>query len=429
MKSMAFIEIILPPQMGDATSESLLGDSEQLTNNTLKAMPLVVNSGNLANSTKKAMPASLRSYPGGLSNSMNTSACATIKKATHLCQLGKKIVRASEVPSFIILGVQKSGTTSLFHYLRNHPDVLPPLNFLKKAGEGKSFEVHFFDRTKVFAEQKDTSTEEEFYCKKRQKYIRKHFQGGKISKAAKEGRNLMTFDKTPIYLVKNLHSQPELISKTVPWAKYIVILRNPVDRAYSQFMMGKKTHITNPADFDFAVRKELVLLEKVGLITLPDAVFLPKNSTITSTASPAASHEFKFTFPIRSAVNETKVFSDVFKQNLCLQRGFYAIQLQAWIDALPHPEQMLVLNSDDLKRSPSDVYRRILCHVGLPEHNQPAVKKAHNARRQMAIPMWNTTRELLEALFLPQNADLGRLLGKEWAGVWGSGPVEGKEML
>jgi len=388
-------------------------------------MPLVVHSGNLTNSTRKAMPVSLRSYPGGLTNSTNTNACATNKKSMHVCHQGKTFVRTPKIPSFIILGAQKSGTTSLFHYLIQHPNVVPPLNFLKKNGEGKSFEVHFFDRGGFFAERKNsTTTEEEFYCSKRQKYFRRNFQVGKIKNAAQKGRNLMTFDKTPTYLVKSLHSQPELISKTVPWAKYIVILRNPVDRAYSHYKMVTKGNMTNPAEFDSAVREELGLLQKVGLITVPDAVLVPHNSTLPSMASPAAPHEFKFTFPIRSAMDETKVFSDVFKNNLYLIRGFYAIQLRAWINALPHPEQILVLNSKDLERSPNDVYRRILCHVGLPEHNLSAGRKKFNARRSPTKPMWNTTRKLLEALFRPQNADLDRLLGKEWAGVWGSVTVE-----
>ncbi|HVD33452.1 MAG TPA: hypothetical protein VNC19_07735, partial [Gemmatimonadales bacterium] len=39
------------------------------------------------------------------------------------------------LPSALIIGAQRSGTTSLFNYLVQHPDVLPPL--------GK--EIHYFD--------------------------------------------------------------------------------------------------------------------------------------------------------------------------------------------------------------------------------------------------------------------------------------------
>jgi hypothetical protein len=63
-----------------------------------------------------------------------------------------------------------------------------------------------------------------------------------------DGRNpVITFDKTPVYI--HLKDCPQYVAKTCPWGvKILVLVRNPVDRAYSQHEMdiARKPHLYAP---------------------------------------------------------------------------------------------------------------------------------------------------------------------------------------
>jgi len=118
------------------------------------------------------------------------------------------------LPEFIIIGAQKSGTSSLYAYLSQHPQIQS--GFLK--------EVHFFDgglnpRVDTF--------------KKGERWYRSHFplnnklQGGK-----------KTFEATPEYLFNPL--VPERIAQLLPGVKLIVCLRNPTERAISHYFHERK---------------------------------------------------------------------------------------------------------------------------------------------------------------------------------------------
>jgi len=105
------------------------------------------------------------------------------------------------LPNFIICGTQKGGTTSLYNYLKEHPQIyLPP----KK-------EIHFFD----------------LYFKRSIEWYRKHFIGAESQRFKAIG------EATPSYMY--LEEVAERIHNTLPEVKLIFILRNPVDRAYSHY--------------------------------------------------------------------------------------------------------------------------------------------------------------------------------------------------
>jgi hypothetical protein len=106
------------------------------------------------------------------------------------------------LPSALIIGAQRSGTTSLFNYLAEHPRVLPPL--------GK--EIHYFD----------------FYYPLGIKYYR-----GRFPYRHRLRPGVMTVDATPYYLAHPL--VPERAARLLPEAKLIAVLRNPVDRALSHY--------------------------------------------------------------------------------------------------------------------------------------------------------------------------------------------------
>ncbi len=122
-----------------------------------------------------------------------------------------------KLPTFLIVGVQKAGTTSIYGYLKEHPQVyMSPIK-----------ETNFFgtDWEKKIEKKPDTGTRKrinswERYCEL--------FIDVKDEIAIGEA--------SPNYLA-NYKTSSEMIQRYVPDVKMIAILRNPVDRAYSDYLM------------------------------------------------------------------------------------------------------------------------------------------------------------------------------------------------
>jgi LPS sulfotransferase NodH len=106
------------------------------------------------------------------------------------------------LPSLLILGAQRSGSTSLFNYLVQHPDVLPPL--------GK--EIHYFD----------------LHYERGLNWYR-----GRFPYAHRLRGGTLTLDASPYYLLHPL--APERAARLLPGAKLVALLRNPVERALSHY--------------------------------------------------------------------------------------------------------------------------------------------------------------------------------------------------
>lgn len=109
--------------------------------------------------------------------------------------------------AFVIAGTQKAGTTALDFYCRKHPSLIM----------AKDKEVHFFDNDYLFSKQIDY------------KYYHNHFK----SKVFKN--KYLYGEATPIYMYWD--SVPERICQYNKNMKWIIILRNPIDRAWSQWNM------------------------------------------------------------------------------------------------------------------------------------------------------------------------------------------------
>lgn len=106
------------------------------------------------------------------------------------------------LPSALIIGAQKGGTTSLFSYLVLHPDVVEPA--VK--------EIHYFD----------------LHYARGALWYRGQFP------YRRELRNgALTVDGSPYYL---LHPRvPERVARLLPRVRLIALLRNPIDRAVSHY--------------------------------------------------------------------------------------------------------------------------------------------------------------------------------------------------
>lgn len=113
------------------------------------------------------------------------------------------------LPNFIIIGAQKAGTTSLFHYICQHPQVFA----------NNSKEIHFFDRHHQLGAN----------------WYRSHFP---LAGRLQPGRRSRMGEATPYYLC-HPHA-PGRIAALLPKVKLIAVLRHPVERAISHYFHEKK---------------------------------------------------------------------------------------------------------------------------------------------------------------------------------------------
>jgi hypothetical protein len=114
-------------------------------------------------------------------------------------------------PDFLVIGAQRSGTSSLFRALSEHPQVVPPA--LK--------ELHHFDHDHPWPHFA-------YRC-----YFPRRDAIEQRSKEA--GAPVLTGEGTPNYLFHV--DAPARIARALPDARFVVVLREPVARAWSHYRM------------------------------------------------------------------------------------------------------------------------------------------------------------------------------------------------
>jgi hypothetical protein len=142
------------------------------------------------------------------------------------------------MPNFLIIGAMKSGTTALYHYLRQHPQI-----YMSPKKEPRFFALE--GKKPDFRGPKDQErvnlgsiTNVETYRALFQEVLGETAVG----------------EATPLYLYSP--EAPKRIQHYIPDAKLIAILRNPIDRAYSSFMHCTRLGREPLRDFTRALQEE-----------------------------------------------------------------------------------------------------------------------------------------------------------------------------
>jgi hypothetical protein len=154
-----------------------------------------------------------------------------------------KVNLDKQLPNFIVLGTAKAGTSSLYAYLKQHPDVyLSPtteLNFF--AHEGRDLDFHGPGDLKYIWDDSLVTTYDD-YCKQFEG-VHREIAIGEIS-------------------THNLYAEqaPTLIKRYVPNVKMIAILRQPADRAFSAFAHMIRDGREEIKDFRAALARELTCI-------------------------------------------------------------------------------------------------------------------------------------------------------------------------
>jgi Sulfotransferase domain. len=154
------------------------------------------------------------------------------------------------LPNFLLIGAAKSGTTSLFYYLKQHPDIYmspikEPAYFLFKDGINKTVIP------------KNLVSDKYYKARERNEFAQFNFQ--KYTELFEGSTSQKIIGEATIQYLMSPDS-PKLIHEMIPDVKLLVILRNPYDAAYSEYKMTQNASEWNE-DVSFM---DLLKLEDVS---------------------------------------------------------------------------------------------------------------------------------------------------------------------
>lgn len=256
------------------------------------------------------------------------------------------------LPDFLVIGAQKSGTSSLFRYLDQHPQV---------RGSAPK-EVHYFSGGR------DPAVDAYALGPR---WYRAHFP-----RRAEMAPGMRVFEATPLYL---LHPQAAArIHALVPGVKLVAVLRNPTDRAISHYFHNVRDNDRR------AFREELGPGEAM------------------------AAEEARLA-PVLAAGDYR---SEVFRVASYKARGRYLEQLRRYTALFP-PENLLVLRAEDLFADPAGQMEILARFLGIDPALGRADFRPVNVggNRETVDP---AVRAGLDAYFAPHNRALAEAFGRDF---------------
>ena len=280
-------------------------------------------------------------------------ASESIRRATDLASLeyNPKLFSKMDAswvplaPSFLIIGVAKGGTTSLHKYLSQHPKVLAPvekeIDYFSQPERGYEWYLSHFPRR--------PDGEERFV--------------------------------TGEACVANFNdwNAPKLVRQTIPNAKLIAVLRDPVERAISHYYNNKRVG-TERRELEEAISQELSLLD---------------------------CRDDQLDDNLREYWKSQKAY---------VALGLYSKFLERWM-TLSTDEELLILISEELYAQPVAEMRKVLHHIGLKP--QPSAKYRKHHAGVYDHQEKDMVRTKLAAFYGKHNERFYELLGRrlDWQSV------------
>lgn len=254
--------------------------------------------------------------------------------------------RANVLPDFCILGGMKCGTTALFMYLEMHPHVW----------SGGTKEIHYFNTNRDFDES----------------YYRSFFpEIHRLCECDNVYQRQIVGEATPDYLFHP--AAPKLFHDVNPNAKLIILMRNPIDRAYSHWKQGHRF------GFETETFERAIALE-------PDRLRGEERRMLENI------HYYSYRHQMYSY----------------LERGKYLQQIERWQEHFSN-SQFLYIYSEDLFSQTSKEYKKVLEFLELPEWTPESFDIKFPG---VSGTISSEARQSLQEYFEPYNGQLKGHLGK-----------------
>lgn len=279
--------------------------------------------------------------------------------------MGRASAYTRPAPDFLLIGAKRGGTTSFVEGLRHHPGVL---GLFPRAEHLKG--LYYFDEHHELGE----------------RWYRSHFPTLATRHRLEDrlGHRVVTGEGSPYYLFHPV--APERARAAVPRAQILVILRDPVERAYSHWKERRRNR-TEPLDFAAALAAEDARLdgEEARLVADPTA---------------------------RSFAHRHCSY---------VAQGEYAPMLARWFAAFGH-DRVWVGVSEEVFAAPQRALDAVFDRLGLPGHRVDGVPR-RNAEPSPGLDP-GLRRDLTERL-RPAVAATEVLLGRKlpWLDGGGGGQI------
>lgn len=267
-----------------------------------------------------------------------------------------------KLPDFIIAGIEKSGTTSLFVNLSKHPDIEMTPNAIKYMTLGmidNMKEPHFFNKR---------------WSKGVDWYRGLFNDNGKIQGEAASN-----------YLFKDEYIKR--MSFLVPHAKIIVSLRNPVTRAYSQYSSFRE-----PFRRSLSAKLAGLSHNKDLLIRMAQLRDLSFDEAVKK--------------EIDKGINA--------EGGIIIRKGLYIDLIGNLLKYYPR-EQVFIIISEQMKKDMPGIYNKIFDFLGATRAEIDFDRDVHAGKYEKPMSAW--ARETLENIYSPYNERLFNFLGHkvpEW---------------
>lgn len=250
-------------------------------------------------------------------------------------------------PNFLIIGAQKCGTTSLFSHLVQHPSVYLPTEK----------EIHFFDLQ---------------YDKGVKWYISLFYEA--------DSTRFQSFgEASPYYLFHPLVA--ERVASHFPEIKLIVLLRDPVDRAYSHFLHSKRFGLDTVESFEEALAIEPLRITE-------DFEKLKKGEIL---------------------------HSDSVRNYSYASRGLYFQQVSRWLNYFP-TDQFLFIKSEEFYTNPAGIFRDVCRFLGVsvPSGIDFRPSNIPDYQPNSYPPVSSEIKQRLKPFFSADMSALSALIGKQF---------------
>ena len=322
----------------------------------------------------------------------------------RLIQTRRSVDRLSDkgrrpTPSYMILGAQKAGTTSLYEYMVQHPLVI----------RAQRRETHCLDwRWNNFT---PNVTQQRDHCLNFYK-----------TKELQLAPSCLTGDSTPSYLLDSRRVIPRLLRIWTHNIQFIVILRDPVPRAHSHYCMvtspdgTNEQKLTRGSEWKGKTLMETILLDmrklkSCGLIPywnidegiMDQSIF---DSFVGTIQEDEAWDAYMKDIPINTGSHSL------------ISRGMYELQLRSWYRAFDRKRFLLIKLEDWKDEGVLPTMNRVWAHLGLPPY---PVNDAEAKNTRSYDTMDEHIKTYLRAFYAPHNRKLNTLLQSthdKWNDPW-----------